>query len=234
MNVKSSIFAGLAVSIILAGCASTQPMPKNIDLTKIPVENGSVAPSPGSLWAGETSRNALFNDLRARNVGDVVTIAISEKTSAIKTAATSTARNSAYDAELTKLLGLPLNMNKANMFGGGNTFSPGISGTYANKFDGSGTTKRSGELSATIASRVVAIMPNGNLVLQGTKDIVVNNETQYIVLSGIARPEDINDANTISSTLLSDAKIEYSGKGTLSDEQSQGWLGRILDNYWPF
>ena len=70
--------------------------------------------------------------------------------------------------------------------------------------------------------------------MEGRKDTIVNNEQQFIVLSGIARPEDINEENVISSMLLSDAKIEYSGRGVIDDEQSPGWLRRILDNVWPF
>ncbi|HXI10804.1 MAG TPA: flagellar basal body L-ring protein FlgH, partial [Thermodesulfobacteriota bacterium] len=69
---------------------------------------------------------------------------------------------------------------------------------------------------------------------EGKKDTVVNNELQYIVLSGIIRPEDINEHNSIPSTLISDARIEYSGRGVIADEQGPGWMRRILDNVWPF
>lgn len=230
---KIQLSALIAASFIAAitGCAT--PQPKKIDTSAIPVQKASVKSTSGSLWPGETSRNSLFNDLRARNIGDIVTIEVAEKTSAIKEATTSTSRDSSDDVAIKKMLGLPLDLNLRSI-ALGKPFSPEISSSYKSKFDGAGKTKRSGELSATIAARVIEVLPNGNLVLEGKKDTVVNNELQFIVLSGIARPEDITEQNTVSSTLLSDARIEYSGKGVLADEQGPGWLRRILDNVWPF
>ena len=163
-----------------------------------------------------------------------MTIRVSEKTSAIKEATTSTARSSTNDIAISKFLGLPLNFGMKDFLNQGQPFSPEIESSYDADFDGSGTTKRSGELSAVISTRITDVLANGNLVLEGRKDTIVNNEQQYIILSGIARPEDINEENVISSALLSDARIEYSGRGVIADEQSPGWMRRILDNVWPF
>lgn len=222
----------IAVMALASGCAT--PEPKKIDISAIPVKNSNIPATPGSIWPGESSRNALFQDLRARNVGDIVTIEITEKTSAIKEASTSTSRKSSSDIAVTNVLGLPLSVRYPNFISKSRSFSPEISESYDTSFDGEGTTKRSGELSAVISARVVQILPNGNLVLEGKKDIMVNNELQFIVISGIARPEDINDANMVASTALSDGRIEYSGNGVIADEQRPGWLRRILDNVWPF
>lgn len=225
--------AFLIIAVVFtAGCAT--PQPKKIDTANIPVQGGTMPISAGSIWPGETSRNSLFQDLRAKNVGDIVTVAITEKTSAIKEASTSTSRNSSSDIGIQKLFGLPLNLGMRNFLNQGNAFSPEIQSSYDASFEGSGTTKRAGELNAIITTRIVEILPNGNLVLEGKKDTLVNNELQTIVLSGIVRPVDINEANAVSSTLMSDARIEYSGKGVIADEQSPGWLRRILDNAWPF
>ena len=221
----------LAVAFI-AGCAT--PRINRIDTASIPVKGSSSPSTTGSIWPGETSRNALFQDLRAKNVGDIVTIRVSEKTSAIKEATTSTARSSTNDIAISKFLGLPLNFGMKDFLNQGQPFSPEIESSYDADFDGSGTTKRSGELSAVISTRITDVLANGNLVLEGRKDTIVNNEQQYIILSGIARPEDINEENVISSALLSDARIEYSGRGVIADEQSPGWMRRILDNVWPF
>lgn len=226
-------FVLIAAAFLLSGCATT-PEPRKIDTREIPVMDSSTARTSGSLWPGESSRNALFQDLRAKNIGDIVTVQITEKTSAIKEATTSTSRTSTTDIGVQNFLGMPLNFGMRNFLNQGNPFSPEIQSSYDAGFDGSGTTKRSGELSAVIATRVVEVMANGNLVLEGRKDTIVNNEHQYIVLSGIARPEDINEQNVIPSILLSDARIEYSGKGVIADEQSPGWLRRALDNVWPF
>ena len=198
------------------------------------MKSAAAPATKGSIWPGENSRNALFQDLRAKNVGDVVTVQITEKTSAIKEASTSTSRQSTTDIGIQKFMGLPLNFGMRDFLGQGAPFSPEVQATYDAGFDGTGTTKRSGELSAVIATRVTEVMGNGNLVLEGRKEILVNNEHQFIILSGIARPEDINEQNIIPSILLSDARIEYNGKGVISDEQSPGWMRRVLDNVWPF
>ncbi|MEK6531449.1 MAG: flagellar basal body L-ring protein FlgH [Deltaproteobacteria bacterium] len=231
-----TVIALLATAGLLSGCVSTTtpPVPRRIDISTIPVQGSSVPTTPGSIWPGETTRNTLFQDMRARNIGDIVTVEIIEKTSAVKEASTSTSRTSSKDIAIQGLFGLPTNMGMRNFLNQGNPFSPEMQSSYDSSFDGSGTTKRSGELSATITTRVVQILSNGNLVLEGSKDTVVNNELQFIVLSGIARPEDITDVNTVYSTQLSDVRIEYSGKGVIADEQGQGWLGRVLDNVWPF
>ncbi|MBI2400872.1 MAG: flagellar basal body L-ring protein FlgH [Deltaproteobacteria bacterium] len=223
----------IAASALLIGCAGPPKLQK-VDSSTIPVKSGTVPSTKGSIWPGENSRNALFQDLRAKNVGDVVTVQITEKTSAIKEASTSTSRQSNTDIGIQQFLGMPLNFGMRNFLNQGNPFSPEVQASYDATFDGSGTTKRSGELSAVIATRVTEVMGNGNLVLEGRKEILVNNEHQFIILSGIARPEDINEQNVIPSILLSDARIEYNGKGVISDEQSPGWMRRVLDNVWPF
>jgi len=222
----------LSILSIAAGCAT--PEPKKIRVTDIPVRSSDTPASRGSIWPGETSRNTLFQDLRARNVGDIVTIKITEKTSAIKEATTSTSRSSSMDAGIQKFFGMPLKFGMNDFLGQGQPFSPEVQSSYDAGFDGAGTTRRSGELSAVISARVVDILPNGNLVLQGKKDTIVNNELQYVVLSGIVRPEDINEQNTVLSTMISDARIEYSGRGVVADEQRPGWFRRVLDNAWPF
>lgn len=227
-----NISLGALTLCALAGCAT--PEPKKINISHIPVTSSNTPVTHGSIWPGETSRNTLFQDLRARNVGDIVTIRITEKTSAIKEATTSTTRNSTFDAGIQKLFGLPTKFGMNDFLGQGQPFSPEVQSSYDAAFDGAGKTKRSGELSAIISARVVDILPNGNLVLEGKKDTIVNNELQFVVLSGIIRPEDINEQNTVLSTMMSDARIEYSGKGVIADEQGPGWLRRALDNVWPF
>jgi flagellar L-ring protein precursor FlgH len=78
------------------------------------------------------------------------------------------------------------------------------------------------------------VFPNGNLYIEGKKDVIINNERQYIMISGIIRPEDIAPGNSITSDLIANARIEYSGKGVLADKQRPGWLGRVIDIAWPF
>ncbi|MDD5434003.1 MAG: flagellar basal body L-ring protein FlgH, partial [Nitrospira sp.] len=102
------------------------------------------------------------------------------------------------------------------------------------KNDGSGTTSRSSQLTAVMTAKVLDVLPNGNLVIDGKHEVSVNNETQIISISGIIRPEDIGPGNTILSTYIADAKITYSGSGVISDKQRVGWLVRVMDFIWPF
>jgi flagellar L-ring protein precursor FlgH len=106
--------------------------------------------------------------------------------------------------------------------------------SMSNNFDGSGETTRAGNLTATLTCMVVRVLSNGNLLIQGDKDVQVNHETQYIRLYGIIRPQDIESDNSIYSDKIADARIIYSGRGVVSDKQISGWATRILDWIWPF
>jgi flagellar L-ring protein precursor FlgH len=101
-------------------------------------------------------------------------------------------------------------------------------------FKGDGTTSRSGDLTAFITCRVTEVLPNGNLRIVGTREILVNHENQVIVLSGVIRPRDINDQNIIASRFIADAKIAYSGSGVIDDRQRPGWMANFLETVWPF
>jgi flagellar L-ring protein precursor FlgH len=101
-------------------------------------------------------------------------------------------------------------------------------------FDGKGSSDRGGHVKAYVSALVVKVLLNGSLYINGRREIRVNNETQYITLSGIIRPEDISPSNEISSTYVANARIVYSGTGILADKQKPGWLGRIIDRVWPF
>jgi flagellar L-ring protein precursor FlgH len=104
----------------------------------------------------------------------------------------------------------------------------------ANSFDGEGATTRNSTLNAYISVQVIQVLPNGNLVIQGSRQVQVNNENQIINIQGVIRPVDIDATNTILSTAVAEAKIELNGQGVVSDKQNVGWLTRILDWAWPF
>ena len=188
----------------------------------------------GSIWPVEGSKNFLFSDRKAKEVGDIITVNVIEKTSASKSASTKSDRGSSADASVTTLFGIPLDLGITDFLGLGNSFSPGVKGKYASSFDGSGSTERSDDFTAKITVQVVDLLPNGNLIIEGYREVVVNHERQTLVLKGIVRPEDITPGNTIDSTYIADAEIEYTGKGVISDKQSPGWLVRVIDVAWPF
>ena len=104
----------------------------------------------------------------------------------------------------------------------------------SSEFDGSGSTSRSGDLSAFMTARVTDVMGNGNLRIEGTREIEVNNEKQFITLTGIVRRRDIDAENVILSTFVSDARIAYSGVGVVDDRQRPGWMSNFMNAVWPF
>jgi flagellar L-ring protein precursor FlgH len=183
----------------------------------------------GSLWSSSQSIN-LYSDVKARSVGDIVTINIVESSSASKNAETKTERESGLSANWTglfELIAKGLKIHKTPI-GASHQID------FSNQFDGKGETTRTSSMTAYITARVVHVLPNGNLVIRGTRQIQVNNENQYISIQGIIRPEDISSSNVILSTFVAEAVIELNGYGVISDKQSPGWLARIVDWVWPF
>ena len=109
-----------------------------------------------------------------------------------------------------------------------------MTGNFSDTFDGTGTTTRKGNLTASLTTQVIERYPNGNLKIRGGKEVMVNNEVQIIYLTGIIRTVDITAANTIPSSKVLNARITYTGQGAIADKQKPGWLMRTLDNVWPF
>ena len=187
----------------------------------------------GSLWT-EARSVSLYLDMKARKTGDIILVRIVEDPEAKLDANTSASRSSTLSAKL-KFLGYMDALAAKNPLLAQN---PGtddlISSTLGSNFNGKGSSDRKGHVKAYISSVIVKVLPNGNFYINGKREINVNNETQYIALSGIVRPEDISPSNEVSSTYVADAKIYYSGIGPLADKQKPGWVGRIIDHVWPF
>jgi flagellar L-ring protein FlgH len=223
----------VVVCLLATGCALIDPQltPVNRETYR---ESFLTRPEPpprsdGSLFVGESRRSLLFVDRKAHLVQDVVTIRIVEAASASGEATTETERDSSISGSLEAIFGLEKTLQN-------NGINPAsvVKGGLTNNFDGSGTTSRKNSLLATITAVVREVFPNGNLYIEGKKEVIINNERQYIVLSGVIRPEDIGPDNSIRSDLIADARIEYSGRGILAEKQRPGWLGRVLDVVWPF
>lgn len=185
--------------------------------------------SNGSIWQSSSVNST--DDLKARRRGDIITIVISETASASKEAKTGTSRDSSIGAGVPNLLGL----EKYGVFK--NNFSDLaniIKANASSSFKGSGSTSRQENLRATITARVVDVQSNGNLMIEGRRNIKVNEEDQVIVLEGTIRSRDISPDNTVNSIYVADARISYSGRGIISDQQSPGWLMNIINKIWPF
>jgi flagellar L-ring protein precursor FlgH len=228
-NLIIFVFCGL----LLTACAPTAQQP-TITIQE-PLEEiheaEPVIQEQGSLW--QHSNRSMFSDRKAQNVGDIVTVLISESASASKKASTSTDRTSSMSAGIPNFFGL----ENASIFSGDDPdidLNNLVNAEFANEFDGNGSTSRKEDLVASLTTQVVGRYPNGQLKIRGGKEVMVNNEVQIIYLTGIIRPVDITAANTVSSEKILNARISYTGKGAISDKQKPGWAMRILDNAWPF
>lgn len=227
---KTIVLLLSVLSLLLGGCAAQRGASMARPLAPPPPMAPPETPNTaGSLWTNR--QGSLFGDIKASQVGDIVTVAIFEAASASKQASTATDRESNMSADLSTLFGLEKNISNIN-----STIDPSalVNTGFKNEFKGSGSTSRKENLVATLTSRVVTVYPNGNLGIEGSKSVTVNNEEQLIHLSGIVRPADISPQNIVDSKFVLDAQITYTGKGVISDKQSQGWLVRILDAVWPF
>lgn len=215
----------LTIIFLCLGCAARMNEVKEVENTSARIRQEVIRlntpKEEGSLWV-EGRSIGYFADIKARRVGDIVTIRIVENARAKKSANTKLGRESEIAGkfaghDFTSLL----KESKVGI-----DFSKG--------FEGGGQTSRSGNLEATITAFVTEVLPNGNMRIEGHKEVKVNNENQYMSVKGIVRPEDISTNNQVLSTSIADAKIEYSGKGLLSEKQWNGWISRMLDYIWPF
>jgi len=203
------------------------PPPPSVD---IPYEIPQ-ALSKGSLYK-DGAVSISFSDLRARQVGDIVTIKIVETYSTSSSVKQQTAKKSSAKAGINKLMGFE---NRIEGIFKDATPSDLFEGSLSTSTTGQGGTSRESKILATMTARVIKVLPNGNLVIQGTRAIKKNNDLEYITLTGIIRPEDIGYDNSILSTQISDAYIEYSGKGPTSEVVSgPGIITRLLHIFWPF
>lgn len=226
--IRNSLFI-IAVAALVGACATARVEPDptaNIDFHPVYASNGLQAVSSGAVFNPAGSYD-LFMDMRARAVGDILTIALIEKTNAQKEQSTSTAKKSKTDTGTPIIAGGPVTWN------GKQILNNSIAGDRA--FDGKADSSQSNSLIGNITVSVADRLPNGNLLVRGEKLININQGEEYIRLQGIVRPVDIGPDNTVASTKVADAKISYSARGALADSNRQGWLSRFFNSpIFPF
>lgn len=219
-------WAGLV--LVSQGCLSAPDVSHRITVPPLPPPK-----TIGSLWQEENGRAYLYEDLRAMRVGDVLTIKIVEKHKGSKSADTAAQRESTVENMLAGTgigyIGIP-----GIRLGDEARRGLGIDASAKNKFGGKGATSREGTLTGTISVIVTEVLPNGDLRIEGQRNVTVNSERQLMTIAGIVRRVDVDTKNTVLSSAIADAKIEYSGLGVLDDVQRPGWLVRILDWIYPF
>ena len=233
----------LSLGFILPGCAAkyedviTAAAPTSGYKSEIEAYKRQEAerskPNP-SLWADVGSSGTIFLDYKARRIGDVVIVKIEEQSSASNSTNNATSKATTYNAGITAMMGLPLNFGANNFLGSGSAFSPTLGAQTSNSHQGQGTTDKADRFKATIAARIIDIMPSGNLVIEGNREIIIDQEKQTITLKGIVRQKDIDASNTVLSSSIADAQITYTGAGANSSAAKKGWLGKVIDVIWPF
>lgn len=217
------------ILLLLTGCVMPAPTPARVEPTYEPVWPAIVEATPASQSSLYTSTRqvSLFDDRRAKRIGDVVTIMLEESTRSSKSAETSLTKETSNELMNPRLLG-----NLVRGSGATDLLNSIESGT---EFTGEGESDQSNSLSGTITAMVAKVLPNGLLLVQGEKWFQLNRGEEYVRVSGLVRPEDIHGDNTVSSQRLADARIAYSGTGALAQTNSAGWLTRFfLGTVFPF
>lgn len=221
---KTLLLLGLS-AVLLAGCDT---LPKR-DPDFAPVLPSALSPpvqNNGAIYQGGYDMR-LFEDHAARRVGDIVTVTLTERMNAKKNAQTGTSKDTSILVQAPYLMG----MSPATVFG--QDVKTEIE--TAQSFDGAGDAQQSNQLTGNISVTVVEVLPNGNLRVRGEKRVTLNDGNEYIRLSGIVRPIDIDVANTVPSSKIADATIMYTGDGAVADSNKMGWIARFFNSPWfPF
>ena len=184
--------------------------------------------NPGSLFS-DSGQQYLFSDNRARNVGDLLVIKVVETSRGEHNVDTTAERTNSHQLQVGAAFGRS-SMNPL----GGIGVDPLLSANTKSTNEATGETSRESKLTTTVGARVVQVLPNGLMQVEGAREIRVNNETEYMIVTGLVRQRDVGVDNSVLSTEMSDMNIEYWGSGALADKQKAGWLTRLLDAIWPF
>ncbi|HLZ73684.1 flagellar basal body L-ring protein FlgH [Phenylobacterium sp.] len=238
--------AALAVLILapLGACSSIKEAVKGPELSPVgfpaqlaPLDQKIYAQNPApqpatanSLW--RTGARTFFNDQRAHQPGDILTVLINVNDSAKTSNETTAGRTSSNNVGIPNLLGLESTLGKILPSG----FNPAtaVSTNAKTTSDGVGAVNRQEQITTTIAAVVASVLPNGNLVIQGTQQMMINNEMRQVTIAGIVRPEDISSANTILHTQIAEERLNYGGRGDISRVQKTPALQSIMEKFSPF
>ena len=216
----------LTVLALLSGCASLQSTPPTAvhqPLSVRPQPRPEMAPANGGIYQPAFVR-PLFDDRRARLLGDTLVINLVERNTATKASDASASRESTLDAGITAATKVPL----AGLAG------LNISGNNTSDFSGQGAAAANNAFNGTITVTVIEVYPNGNLLVSGEKQIAINQGNEFIRFSGVVNPSQITTSNTVQSTQVADARMEYKASGYINETQVMGWLQRFFLAVLPF
>ena len=229
LSLRSIKLIALKVSVVLAlsACQSTEVQPVTANdpyyAPAVPTLTRDEIVEDGSLFM-KGMANSLYSDVKARRVGDIITVQLSENTNATKSAGTTSSKESTVDVQpIIGLGGNAINIGKESL-------QLGLDSSY--EFTGDAQANQSNSLSGNISVTVVEVLPNQNLIIRGEKWLTLNNGDEYIRLTGVIRAADISPTNEIESTKIANARIQYSGKGSFAQAQEKGWLTKFFSSTW--
>jgi flagellar L-ring protein FlgH len=221
---RAAALVGLAGLLALGGCAY---LPEKKPITQQPMTAVPPAPpvntSPGSIFNPGYAGRPLFEDQRPRNIGDILTIVIAENINAQKSSGANTKRGSSTSFSVPNAGFAPGIFSRMNMSASG-----------ANQFDATGGANASNTFNGVITVTVTNVLPNGNLVVSGEKQMLINQGNEYVRFSGVVNPNTVAGDNSVLSTDVADARIEYSAKGVIDEAETMGWLQRFFQNIAPW
>jgi len=224
-SIRLSLVA--AAALALTACSTMYPQPR-VDMQPAPVVK-MPEPIPASANNGAIYQNAnyrpLFEDHRARLVGDIVTVQITEKVSASQKSSSELDKTGAIGAGVTAIPGF-----SPNSFANGRAE---VAGTSSNKNTGKGTNENTNDFSGTITAVVTGVLPNGHLLISGEKQVGVNNNVDVLRFYGQVDPQSIRQGNTVPSTAIANVRVEQRGRGAVADAHGIGWLSRFFLNLSP-
>ena len=231
-----------AAALVLAGGAGCAARGAALDpaYAATPPQPMAVAAPTGSIYAAGTQPGRpldLFADVRARAVGDLLTIVLLEETTASKAARSAADKSTDVSLANPTLLGSPAQFNAPGIFplasNSGNGLGVTLSGSR--DFDGGGSASQSNRIRGAITVTVAQVLPNGDLRVAGQKLLHLTTGDEWVRIAGIVRAQDIGPANTVPSTAVADAQITYAGSGQIADSAVMGWLARFFTTaLWPF
>lgn len=226
----------LALGMLLTACGGLPARDPEYAAARPAAPAVAAVEASGSIYQAANGM-ALFEDPRARRVGDMLTIRLVESTNASKSASTNTKKQDTADIANPSLFGTSVQWNAParSPFVNRSNLNLGASLSSDQEFKGDAGSSQKNSLTGNITVTVAEVLANGNLMVRGEKVIAINQGSEYVRLTGIVRPQDILPDNSVLSTQVADARISYGGKGALADANAHGWLTRFfLSPWWPF
>jgi flagellar L-ring protein precursor FlgH len=184
----------------------------------------------GSLWPADGSaQRGMYADRKACQTGDILTVVVAESAAATNSQSKKTSRDASVQDAVSQFLFSAAN----SKFGTHRGELPGTSFAGQATYSGGGEVANTQSLTSRAAVLVTDVLPNGNLVIEGVRVVTFSGETQYVVLHGLVRPDDISSANAVFSTNIADARVEFVAEGNLTDAQKRGWLAKLYEKLRP-